>query len=123
MIKKALIILTCLFFTSQAYALDLTAKDKQGHMITSGLIALVPGVFAINHDDMTLKSGLWALLAANVPGVLKEIFDSREEGNKFDVEDLAANLIGSSATLLGLKIGYKLYLQATNNSLNIGMIF
>lgn len=112
-----------LIFTTQAYAIDLSADDKQKHMLGSALIALPIGMVAIKHDGMTLKSGLIAFGVAMIPGLIKEGMDSQEDGNKWDNEDLLADSIGVAIGLICVKIGYNLYIQATKNSLSIGMVF
>jgi len=120
---KTLIILIILFLTTQAYAIDLSADDKQKHMLGSALIGTATGIIAIKHDGMTLKSGSIAFGVAMIPGVLKEALDSREAGNKWDNEDLVADAIGVAVGLICVKIGYNLYIKATKNSLSIGMTF
>ena len=69
-------------------------RDKYQHAAGSALL----GAVARSQEPDPLKA--WAL--AMVPGVIKELSDSRPGGTGFSVKDMAANAVGA---YIGVKVG------------------
>lgn len=80
--------------------MDLWAIDKQKHMFGSALIALSIGVVFLYYDGSLTT----AFILANIPGIIKEILDDKKPGNRFDIKDIFANIIGSGAAIICLKL-------------------
>jgi len=80
-----------------AYAADDTwnSSDKLSHMAVSAALGTASGAYFENK---------WtAFGVAMIPGVVKEIIDSRDRGNRFSGKDLAANAIGAA---VGVQFGH-----------------
>ena len=74
-------------------------KDKQLHF-AAGTIASATGyTFMYEKTKNKKKAFLFGVATAIAAGTLKEIRDSRQINNRFDVEDLAATTLG------GISIG------------------
>lgn len=71
--------------------------DKQKHLGASFLIGTATGVYMdYNYKNNSYsKNLLIGTSIAMVPGVLKEIYDSSKDDNKFDGADIAYDLLGS----------------------------
>lgn len=78
----------------------LKAPDKQKHLAVFFVAGfLTEGVLQNEVPNP------WARFAiAMAPGVLKELDDSRQPGNRFDVKDLAANAIGVYLGQQGMRV-------------------
>ena len=97
MIKK-LFVLTC--FSLSIQAVDLSESDKQKHFTLSSLIGIGTNQYLYHNTNLSTKKRIgYTILLSNIPGVIKELNDDRESNNKFDKEDIKANLLGS---LLGV---------------------
>ena len=67
-------------------------KDKQLHFFAGAAIA-VPVYFAAKAEGRKYPE-LWAIGAALLAGLAKELVDRKQPGNKFDPMDLAATVAG-----------------------------
>ena len=67
---------------------ELPNKDKIQHFGGGAVIGLVVGQIAVERGWKHPK--LWAIGSALGVGVLKEVADSRQKGNRFDPMDAAA---------------------------------
>ena len=72
-----------------------TGPDKKKHFAVS----VVSGVFA---RQLAPHNELAAFGVAMVPGLLKELVDAGQRGNKFSTKDLVADALGAYA---GVKLG------------------
>lgn len=88
-----------LAFAGSASALDLSQSDKKAHMVVSALFGSISDIIVFNTAETFGPAERIALATAmgTFPGLLKEIADNAEEGNKFDGEDMVANVIGAFA--------------------------
>lgn len=93
MIKKLFVLL---LFAIGVQALDLNEPDKQKHFTLSSVIAIGTNQYLYHNTNLNRNTRIWyTILLSNIPGVLKEIKDDTEPNNKFDQEDIKANLLGS----------------------------
>ena len=78
--------------------------DKKKHLGVSFAIGAATGIYMDkNYQDNTYSQNLLiGTSLAMIPGLLKEIYDDRQENNSFDTADLAYDLAGS---LLGNIVG------------------
>ncbi len=95
-----------LLLSSIAFGVDLTERDKQLH--ATGCFAISSITSAIieyrNPDMHPVKiSAISAGVALGV-GVLKEVLDSTQSQNKFDMEDIEADAVGVSGYVLQFTI-------------------
>ena len=75
-----------------------TGKDKELHVGISTIL----GASAYTLTKDTDHPFLYATGLAIIPGVAKELYDSRPQGTGFSYKDLTADLVGS---LVGVSIG------------------
>lgn len=90
---KLILFFIILFKISNVHALD---SDKKLHVITSAGLAMA--VVSARPDWTPTQQ--WTMAMAL--GAVKEISDSRESNNKFDLGDLMANGVGA---LIGIRLG------------------
>lgn len=84
------------------------------HVGTSGLLGYATeSVLHYKTEFSTSKRIVYSTAIASLPGLFKEIKDSREENNKFDNGDLVADIAGA---LLGSVIA-----NAVNNKLKVNL--
>lgn len=84
-----------LLFSGHAAAQDSwTGHDKQLHFLVSAGFGVASGAY--------FESKWTAFGVAMLPGLAKEIIDSRSEGNKFSGKDIVANAVGAG---LGVQLG------------------
>lgn len=69
--------------------------DKADHMAISAMIGVTTSMLI---DDKTT-----AFAVAIVPGLLKEVYDSRQSNNYFSSKDLFADIIGAA---IGVQTGH-----------------
>lgn len=69
-------------------------KDKALHLAAGALIA-IPVYLAAKAEDRRYPE-LWAMGAAILAGLLKEVADRREPGNRFDPGDALATAAGGA---------------------------
>lgn len=81
-------------FLAQANEDKWTGSDKAMHFAVSGAVSLAAYSYT---EDKTQ-----AFLIGMAPGVLKEIVDSQQEGNRFSGKDLAWDALGA---FVGVQIG------------------
>lgn len=67
-------------------------KDKQLHLFAGAVVA-VPVYFAAKADGCKYPE-LWAIGAAFLAGLVKELHDRKQPGDRFDAGDLAATVAG-----------------------------
>jgi uncharacterized protein YfiM (DUF2279 family) len=92
---KTLLVFTILSFAKLFAFADLSQTDKQDHMKVSAFFSFVANQLEYNITDHTpLRRNIDSFLIGITPGIVKEVMDSQEKGNKFDVEDLEADVIG-----------------------------
>jgi hypothetical protein len=92
--KKTIISIILLLSTQSS--IDLNQLDKKRHMTVTSLIAFSINKYIYIEKDMKKIDRISStLILANIPGVIKEIEDDKEKNNKFDKNDLVANLLGS----------------------------
>ena len=83
------VMLTILLFTSISVRAESIDNDKQQHFI---------GKTVICGATMMYTESWWqTMLVGFTIGALKETYDSTQEGNKFDKNDMAANMLGCLA--------------------------
>ena len=72
--------------------------DKIYHFVAGFVLA-----FLFSAYFLTLEAGIGIAMLA---GLVKEIYDSKQEGNKFDTIDLLATILGGGAgAICGLWVG------------------
>lgn len=76
---------------SHAGGLDLP-KDKTLHLLAGAVIA-VPVYLAAKAEGRRFPE-LWAVGASLLAGILKELHDRKEPGNRFDAGDALATVAG-----------------------------
>lgn len=99
MIKKVLpLLLFPIFCTGQIQA------DKQKHFMTGAFISgmVYSGTFVKTQNRK--KAFTSALIAATVAGIAKEVLDSRQPGNHFDINDAIATSLGGFAVCGTIKL-------------------
>jgi len=84
-----------LLSTHLTHADEWTGNDKSLHFGVSAAL----GVAAYSQTHDRTKAFAWAI----APGVLKEVIDSQEEGNRFSTKDLAWDALGA---LVGVQAGH-----------------
>ncbi len=93
-----LFILSTLFLvflgSKTALGLDVKERDKQQHIVVSTAISSIVKSYT-GRSDIAFGTCL-------AIGTAKELYDEAQEGNKFDEEDMLANLIGCG---IGIPIG------------------
>ena len=67
-------------------------KDKQLHLLAGAVVA-VPVYFAAKAENRKYPE-LWAIGAAFLAGLAKELHDRKQPWNRFDAGDLAATVAG-----------------------------
>ena len=92
---KSIIVFIALILLSQnAFSLDVKERDKQKHIAVSTVISS-------SIKSYTGNSAI-AFGSCMAIGTAKELYDDMQPNNKFDKEDMLANLIGCG---IGLPIG------------------
>ena len=96
---KALVFVCVLLFAPLCVAQDSwTGPDKKKHFAVSAAAGfLCKGFFPPARDSDLIAVGCGVL-----PGLVKEIGDAQEEGNRFSGKDLAWDLAGA---FVGVKLG------------------
>lgn len=89
--KMILIIVILITFTSSVGAFEI-AEDKKLHFVGGSVI------YAVNEEMGVFNNSFTPVVLA---GVGKELMDSQEEGNKFDLKDLAYTLFGGFVVQIG----------------------
>ena len=89
--KRSIIPILALLLAVPAHA-ELKNQDKWQHYGGGAVIGLVMGQVAVENGWKHPK--LWAIGSALGVGVLKEIADSRQKGNRFDPADAVATGLG-----------------------------
>jgi putative lipoprotein len=93
---RTLFAVALLLFHFNAQAQDQwSGKDKQMHFGAS--FALGVAARQLSPDNKFAAFGM-----AMAPGLIKEIFDSQQDGNKFSAKDMAANALGA---YIGVRVG------------------
>jgi len=93
---RHLAVLTFLALASlQCAADDWTGDDKNKHFVVSTVLSSAAYSVCENRTC--------AFAVAMVPGILKEVYDSQQEGNHFSGKDLAWDALGA---FVGVQIGY-----------------
>jgi uncharacterized protein YfiM (DUF2279 family) len=82
-LKQFIKISMIVFFSANAFALQ---ADKQAHILFSSMVV------KLTEQNNSKKSAIILSLSL---GVLKELYDSTQPNNKFNIQDLAADAIGS----------------------------
>lgn len=73
----------------------MTMKDKKYHVLAGVLVAAFVGL-PCYLESLNLFAGLWsAIVSGIIAGGVKEYFDLRTEGNKWDWLDFAATCLGA----------------------------
>jgi len=102
------------FFTLSTYILgvDLHENDKQKHFAISSMFAITSNQYLYHNTKLSFTKRVgYSMLLANIPGLAKEFSDSTQKNNKFDTQDIQANLLGSLLGV-GLSEGFNsLYLD------------
>lgn len=102
------------FFTLATYILgvDLHENDKQKHFAISSMFAITSNQYLYHNTKFSfIKRVGYSIFLANIPGLAKEFSDSTQKNNKFDTQDIQANLLGSLLGV-GLSEGFNsLYLD------------
>lgn len=89
------------------------AKDKQQHIAVSALIAAPAAVYL----EDTGHPILYGIAVAMVPGILKEVYDSRHpKSHTASGADLVADLVGATS---GALIGHGISLRMNGKSASI----
>ncbi|OQX10946.1 MAG: hypothetical protein BWK73_18925 [Thiothrix lacustris] len=84
-----------LLSTYPTHADEWTGNDKSLHFGVSAVL----GVAAYSQTHDRTQAFAWAI----APGVLKEVLDSQEEGNRFSTKDLAWDALGA---FVGVQAGH-----------------
>lgn len=84
------------------------AEDKMLHTMAGGLVSAVsfPTAYALTKRNKD-KALIISFLSACLIGTLKELSDSQQEGNKFDVEDLGCTIAGGAFVTIGYSFAIK----------------
>ncbi|MCK5538504.1 MAG: DUF2279 domain-containing protein [Bacteroidales bacterium] len=85
----------------------LAEDDKQKHIATTTIISLVASNIAYEYNYTETQSFWIGFATAMAVGISKELYDSRSGGSGFDMEDLGADVIGSTLGALPVLIIYK----------------
>ena len=117
MIQK-LIIVVCLSLVS--FALDLDESDKQKHFAISSILAIGTNQYLYHKTDLSTNERIgYSLLLSNIPGVLKELHDDKKSNNKFDIEDIKANFLGSILGVVLSESFSSFYFDISKNTQNL----
>lgn len=99
--KKLILLLAIMLFTTQVFALDMSQEDKQSHALISAGFGIAVDTYIYHHVDSV--SDFWrpvvAYSAAMLPGRLKELVDK-----KGDWEDIEADALGAGSGVLTSEI-------------------
>ena len=86
----------------------MTMKDKKYHVLAGLLVAAFVGL-PCYLESLNLFAGLWSALTSGIiAGGVKEYFDMRTEGNKWDWWDFLATILGAvivALFIIGLHFG------------------
>ena len=79
-------------------------KDKHLHFLGGAMFGSVGYSYVYLKTNNKKKAILGGLASAVLVGTIKEVLDSREPGNKFDLEDLGATAIGGISISLTINL-------------------
>ena len=98
------LIALCFLGRAQAQEEGVFPVDKQLHFLACA--ATTSTTYAIVYEKTKDKDKalLWGLCSGLTVGALKELYDSTQPNNKFDVGDLSADLLGSMTATLIIRI-------------------
>ena len=102
--KKLLIVI---LFTSFLNATFLTEVDKQKHFAVSAVIGFTSSNIAYHYRYTETESFWIGVAVAMSIGVGKELYDSRNGGTGFDMEDIGADVMGAVLGSLPVFVIYK----------------
>lgn len=89
-INRLFYLLLILFFTPKSFSQSYKEKDKQAHFLAGMTI----GGIAYEASKNTNNTFLWTIGSVTAVGIGKELLDSRQPTNKFDVIDLSYTVGG-----------------------------
>jgi len=118
-LKKILILfISFTFSTLSSGIVDMTQSDKKKHFLGTSIVSFIVNKHLfINKKHTKQKRLIQTILISNIPGLFKEIMDSKEVNNKFDPEDLQANFLGSLAGyLISEKTNFPFMINYTKTS-------
>jgi uncharacterized protein YfiM (DUF2279 family) len=95
----ARILLFLFLIPTLSYSQLLTQKDKQMHFAAGALVSAGTYSLVYTKTKSKKKALIYSVASSILIGTLKELYDSREKGNRFDTRDLLATSYG------GLSIG------------------
>lgn len=91
---RKVVIIVCCIFISALFAAGM--DDETKHFLISGVCgAGGETVLHYNTEMGTVSRIALATFAGSIPGLVKEISDSSEEGNEFSGSDMTADVLGS----------------------------
>tara|TARA_R110002124_G_scaffold144981_1_gene310156 strand:+ start:1884 stop:2204 length:321 start_codon:yes stop_codon:yes gene_type:complete len=93
------ILFVLLLLPSLCYSQLLFEQDKQYHYAAGAMISAATYSIVYSKTKNKKKAFLYSAVSAVLVGTLKEVYDSQQEGNRFDSRDVLATTYG------GLTIG------------------
>lgn len=109
--------------TTTVFAID---SDKQKHFGVSFAFGTATGIYMDrNYEENSYTTNLIiGTSIAMIPGVLKEVYDDRQDDNDFDEADLAYDFAGSLAgNILGNYLSENLFVDVKNKKLSYNIKF
>ena len=117
------IILCCSFL----FVAPVGADDEAQHFLISGICGVGGETILHYNTEMGNVSRIaLATFIGSIPGLVKEISDSSEEGNEFSSSDMTADVLGAFAgALIGNVINERIEirLKAGRKTASIGLIW
>lgn len=121
--KLAYILATLLASNATFASSSFLDNDKSKHLVATTAIALGSSVVLQNYD-LTNEQRFWTAASIGVgAGLVKEIADSQEKGNKFDEKDMLVNVLGSLLGAASFEVydGWNTQLMVNNDAVGLSL--
>ena|SRR6187455_510551 len=97
-------LLIALGFLADAQAQEKIRLDDKLHFLANAAITSTTYAVVYNNTHNKNKALLWGLGTGITVGILKEVYDSTQPHNKFDLKDLRASALGSLTAAVIIKL-------------------
>jgi uncharacterized protein YfiM (DUF2279 family) len=97
-------LLIALVFLAEAQAQERIRIDDKLHFLASAAVTSTTYAVVYNNTHNKKKALLWGLGTGITVGILKEVYDSTQSHNKFDLKDLRADVLGSLTAAVIIKL-------------------
>ena len=98
------LIILLLLLPTLSFAQLLTEEDKQMHFAAGAITSTLVYDYVYNKTESKKKALVYSIGSSILVGTLKELVDSRQDGNRFDGRDLLATTYGGITLSLTFNI-------------------